>query len=125
MPKEERPKKIKYETFPTRHRAERQLTAGADPEAVFTDSKGTKQKKYLNHPNYHVRTRAWVKMGRPLPEGEKEVNDFLLKLYGKELPKNPDDHAALYAKVRQIYLHEAPITENAPLPDTTAEVMPG
>lgn len=46
----------------TRAKALRELNNGAD----FND------KKYTNHPNYHVRMRAWVLGGRVVPETTEE-----------------------------------------------------
>lgn len=44
----------------TRARAERAISGGADPTP------------FLGHGNYHVRRKAWVKLGRPMPIDKAE-----------------------------------------------------
>lgn len=69
------------EKIPTRAKAEKALSAGADPQ------------QYADHPNYHVRRKAWVKMGRPLmSEDTKGQNQFLTTLVGvgSQPPKKPE-----------------------------------
>lgn len=98
---EGKPQKIR-ERVVTRARAEKLLSGGADP-AQFT-----------KHGNYHVRRKAWEKMGRPLPENTEEANKFLATLQGMPAPK---DNAALpgyYALIRQRILKEVPVAEAAP-----------
>jgi len=68
-------KKVKSEKKYTRAQAEKALTAGADPTL------------FEKHSNYHVRARAWVKLGRPLPEGKEAQEKFLANLHIKvEVP---------------------------------------
>lgn len=57
----------------TRMHAEKALARGADPsEARFT-----------GHANYHVRAKAWRKMGMPLPEDAGERVKFLETIHVK------------------------------------------
>jgi hypothetical protein len=44
----------------TRAEAEALITSGADPQ------------QFTTHQNYHVRRKAWEKLGRPLPEDAGE-----------------------------------------------------
>ena len=55
----------------TRAQAERALSRGVDP-TTFT-----------NHQNYHVRAKAWRKMGCPLPEDATERTKFLASIHVK------------------------------------------
>lgn len=64
---EGKPEKVKPERKYTRAQAEKALSAGADPE------------QFTKHANYHVRAKAWVKMGRPLPEGKEEDQEKFLR----------------------------------------------
>lgn len=54
----------------TRMQAERAIVLG-DNELVTA---------LLDHGNYHVRRKAWVKLGSQLPEGEAEQAALRLKL---------------------------------------------
>jgi len=56
----------------TRKQAEKALSQGVDPE------------QFAKHSNYHVRAKAWKKMGCPLPEDEGERSKFLASLHIKE-----------------------------------------
>jgi hypothetical protein len=56
----------------TRMQAERLLSKGADPEPFAT------------HPNYHVKRKAWTKMGKPLPSDPAERTKFLASIKVKE-----------------------------------------
>lgn len=56
----------------TRKQAEKALTTGADPEL------------FVKHANYHVRAKAWKKMGSPLPENSEERSKLLASLHIKE-----------------------------------------
>lgn len=60
-----KPAKAKAEKKYTRAQAERALSNGADPA------------QFANHGNYHVRAKAWVKMGKPLPSDPAEQEKFL------------------------------------------------
>lgn len=97
---ESKPQKSREKSI-TRARAEKLLSAGSDP-ASFT-----------KHGNYHVRRKAWVKMGRPLPEDRDEQNKFLATLQGKETPKDANAVPGFYALVRQRILGEVPVKEEA------------
>lgn len=57
----------------TRAKAERALAKGADPNA----------ERFLKHQNYHVRAKAWRKMGMPLPEDAAEREKFLQSIHVK------------------------------------------
>jgi hypothetical protein len=85
----------------TRHHAEKALTAGADPN------------KFVKHPNYHVRRRAWQLMGRPLPEGAEEQNKFLATLQGMPAPKDAKDLPGYFQLIRQRILKEVPVKDVA------------
>jgi hypothetical protein len=85
----EKPAKVKYEKFYSRARAERELSAGADPTRTFENEKGVTVGHFTNHPNYHVRKKAWMKMGQPLPEDPAERAKFLASLKIKEKPAEP------------------------------------
>ena len=78
----------------TRARAERALAAGADPQ------------QFANHPNYHVRRKAWRKAGFQLlsvgnntPQNREQDERLLrsLKLDPEKylLPAEPSDAAVL------------------------------
>lgn len=82
----ERPAKVRHEKFYTRAKSERKLSEGADPTATFRDDKGAVRGRYTDHPNYHVRRKAWMKMGQPLPEDAAERAKFLASLKIKEKP---------------------------------------
>lgn len=72
MAKDKRPIKVKREKKYTRAQAERALSRGVNPE-IFT-----------KHQNYHVRAKAWRKMGCPLPEDELERAKFLASIHVKD-----------------------------------------
>jgi hypothetical protein len=88
----------------TRAQAEKMLSAGVAPE-LFT-----------KHSNYHVRYKAWRKMGQPLPENGVET--FLATLQGKEAPKDPALLADYNAMLRHRFLGE-------PLPEKEAPPTEG
>lgn len=75
MAKEKQVIKSKEKTY-TRAHAEKLLASGSEP-ALFA-----------KHGNYHVRCKAWKKMGCPLPEGSDELVKFLATLQGKPIPKD-------------------------------------
>jgi hypothetical protein len=52
----------------TRAQALRRMSAGADPNL------------FVNHANYHVKARAWVKLGKPLPSNPEERTKFLASI---------------------------------------------
>ena len=81
----------------TRAQAEKALSAGVDPE------------KFVDHKNYHVRNKAWKKMGKPLPEGADAQNAFLLTLQGTPAPKDPSALPGFYLLLRQRILKEVPV----------------
>jgi len=88
-------KKVREKVI-TRAHAEKRLTAGADPNT------------FVKHPNPHVRRKAWVKMGRPLPEDMDEQNIFLATLQGTETPKDATALVGFYQLIRQRILKEVP-----------------
>ena len=62
----------------TRAKAERELSKeGVNPN----------DPRFLEHPNYHVRARAWVLMGRPLPDNQAELEKVLKDLRVKNHAK--------------------------------------
>lgn len=65
----------------TRMDAEKALANGADPAEQVTNKDGKKAGRFTEHPNYHVRAKAWRKMGMPLPEDEKEREKFLASIH--------------------------------------------
>lgn len=97
---EGKPQKIR-ERVVTRARAEYLLTHGADPT------------QFTKHANYHVRRKAWVLMGKPLPEGLEEQNKFLATLQGMPTPKDKEAMPGYYALVRQRILKEVPAVLDA------------
>ena len=80
----QRPAKVRHEKFYTRAKSERLLAEGADPTVTFRDDKGATRGRYTDHPNYHVRRKAWMKMGQPLPEDPAERAKFLASIKVKE-----------------------------------------
>ena len=72
MSKEKRSRKIKHDKFFTRAKSEKMLAAGADPTATFINDKGNKLGRYTDHPNFHVRNKAWKKMGSLFPTDVEE-----------------------------------------------------
>lgn len=56
----------------TRMQAERLISKGFDPS------------QFVSHPNYHVRARAWTKMGKPLHSDPAERTKFLASIKVKE-----------------------------------------
>jgi hypothetical protein len=111
----------------TRSKAEAALANGADPTAM-RDTDGKPHGLFTEHANYHVRVRAWVKMGRPLPEGLAEQNKFLLTLQGSDVSRmSPADVVALTARLRLNLLKEqppVPETEDASLVEASLAVEP-
>lgn len=85
----QRPAKVRHEKFYTRAKSEKLLAAGADPTVTFRDDKGATRGRYTDHPNYHVRRKAWMKMGQPLPEDPTERAKFLASLHLKEKAPEP------------------------------------
>ena len=81
-----KPNKVRHEKFYSRAKSEKLLSAGADPAQTFRNDKGTTQGRFTDHPNYHVRRKAWMKMGQPLPEDAGERAKFLASLKVKEKP---------------------------------------
>lgn len=66
----------------TRARAEKALTK---------DNCG--EKRFVSHANYHVRRKAWVLAGGPMPDG-KEDQDKLLKSLHLPVPEQVEEAAA-------------------------------
>ena len=62
MAKDSKPRKTKHDKFYTRAKAERLLTAGADPTETFNDEKGAAKGRFTDHPNKHVRAKAEKKI---------------------------------------------------------------
>jgi hypothetical protein len=67
----EKARKVKAAKVYTRAQAEKALSNGAEPE------------QFVKHPNYHVRRKAWVLMGRILPDNHEEAAKFLESLHIK------------------------------------------
>lgn len=84
-----RPAKVRHDKFYTRARSERELSAGADPAQTFRNDKGQTLGRFTDHPNYHVRRKAWMKMGQPLPEDPAERAKFLASIKVKEKTAEP------------------------------------
>lgn len=83
----------------TRNEAEALIAGGADPS----------EERFVNHKNYHVRVKAWVKMGRPMPGDVGTHDAFLAALVGKEMNKVPKDQVpAVMAHLRLVLLKEQP-----------------
>lgn len=112
--------KIKSDAFYTRAKSLRLLTAGADPQETFTDSKGQRQSRYLGHPNSHVRVRAFVIMGHPLPENIDDQNKFLLTLIGDGNLNTTKLTPEFVAALRLKFLKEVPPVQEPAL----EEVVP-
>lgn len=66
----------------TRKHAESALSRGADP-AEMVERDGKVVGRFTDHANYHVRAKAWRKMGMPLPEGADEKAKFLASIHVK------------------------------------------
>jgi hypothetical protein len=77
MAKEPKTRKVKTKTY-TRAQAIAAMKAGADP------------KQFEKHPNYHTRVRAWVLMGKPIPEGKEAQEELLLSFQGKKRSDMPE-----------------------------------
>lgn len=103
---ETRTKKVREKVI-TRAHAEKALSHGADPT------------QFVKHANAHVRRKAWVLMGKPLPEDLTEQNKFLATLQGTETPKDPTAQVGFYQLLRQRILKEVPVKEEV------AEVQDG
>lgn len=78
MAKDQKPRKEKAEKKYTRAQAEKALSRGESPE------------KFTKHPNYHIRAKAWRKMGMPLPENAEERSKFLADIHVKEKAAEPE-----------------------------------
>lgn len=61
----------------TRARAEKLLSVGADPTA------------FLKHANYHVRRKAWVKLGRQIPDDYKGQCELAEGIHDKRVITAP------------------------------------
>ena len=73
---EGKPAKVKKEKQYTRMQAERAISSGTVAPEKFLDMKDPLKKpdpkqpgSTSNHANYHVRAKAWKKMGMPIPDG--------------------------------------------------------
>jgi hypothetical protein len=93
MAKDKKPIKVKVKVV-TRARAERALSKGADPNL------------FVKHGNYHVRAKAWKKLGRPLPE-EDGVDALLATLQGKPVPKDAEAATTFNQALRAKFLSSA------------------
>ena len=97
----------------TRSEAEALIAGGADPG----------EDRFVNHKNYHVRVKAWVKMGRPMPDEVKEHDSFLAALMGKDMAKVAKDQVpATLAHLRMGLLKEQPPVP--PQEEVPVEVLP-
>jgi hypothetical protein len=61
----------------TRAKADKALSAGADPN----------EPRFTSHGNYHIRARAFKLSGSKLPEKKEEAEKFLLTLQSKSRKK--------------------------------------
>lgn len=95
---EGKPQKVRAKVI-TRAQAEKALSTGATPE------------EFVKHANYHVRRKAWVLMGKILPENKDEANKFLATLQGTETPKDAAALPGFYALIRQRILKEVPVKQ--------------
>ena len=84
MAKEKLAIKSKAEAFHTRAKSIRLMNAGADLTATFVNDKGMTLGRYLDHPNYHVKARAFHLMGRPYPEDAAECAKLCKALHIKD-----------------------------------------
>lgn len=77
MAKDKQVTKVKSEKVYTRAGAEKQLAAGADPN------------RFIKHVNYHVRAKAWKKLGKPEMGNAEEHAKFLAGIHVKVDVANP------------------------------------
>ena len=82
------------ERFSSRAGAIKMLNAGADPTETFVNDKGTTLRRYLDHPNSHVKVHAWKKMGKPEPKPEDRV-EFFASLHIKDPAIKPEPVAVV------------------------------
>jgi len=61
-------RKIKHETFYTRAKSLRLMKNADDLNVTFTNDKGMVLRRFADHPNYHVRSNWFHRMGRPYPQ---------------------------------------------------------
>lgn len=66
-----KPEKVKAERKYTRAQAEKAISAGVSPE------------QFLKHANYHVRAKAWKKLGQPEQGSADEHAKFLAGIHFK------------------------------------------
>jgi hypothetical protein len=69
-----KPAKAKAEKKYTRAQAEKALANGVDASL------------FEKHANYHVRAKAWKKLGSPLPDGAEEQEKFLKSIHQWKAP---------------------------------------
>jgi hypothetical protein len=67
----------------TRAKAERALAQGMDPTTTEKDDSGKERPIFLEHANYHVRAKAFRKMGSPYPENAAECAKLCASLHIK------------------------------------------
>lgn len=99
---EGKPAKVKKEKHYTRMQAERAISSGAVPPERFLDMSDPFKKgdaknpgNTSNHDNYHVRAKAWKKMGSPIPDGwnEEDVLKFYASIHVQRVEmETPPDH---------------------------------
>lgn len=77
-------KKVKHYT---RMQAERAIASGAVPPETFLDMSEPHKKGDSNHENYHVRAKAWHKMGSPTPNEwtEEDALKFFASIHVKNV----------------------------------------
>ena len=99
MAKDKKPIKVKADKKYTRAQAEKAISAGVDP-ALF-----------VGHGNYHVRVKAWCRMGKPTPENQDQLNRLLVTFQGRPFPKDAEGQATMIANLRAKFLGEANLPE--------------
>ena len=94
---DDRPVKAKKLKSYTRAQAERAIASGAVPPERFLDMSdpyrraakghvgGNDQVVTVNHSNFHVRSKCWVKMGRPIPSdwSKEDIQKFYDSIHFK------------------------------------------
>jgi hypothetical protein len=81
-------KKVKHYT---RMQAERAIASGHTPPETFLDISDPTKKGGANHENYHVRAKAWKKLGSPIPEtwNEEDTLKFYASIHFKNVEMEP------------------------------------
>jgi hypothetical protein len=99
MSKDKKPIKVKAPKTYTRAQAER----------IISHSMPDVAKNFLTHPNYHVRSKAFVRLGKQLPENQAEQDAILFGLQGrKKADCSPETVTEIVAKMRAKYFPPPP-----------------